>query len=264
MAYATTLIQFPLGLVSMAISTAILPALSRLAGQEEGDSAPFRATLAGGLRLVLVLTVPAAVGLLVLARPLVALLFQHGEFDAADTAQTALALRYYLIGLVFAAVDLPLVFAFYARRDTWRPALVGVLGVGVYLAVALPALHPLGMVGLILANGAQLAGHAAAMAWIFQRRIGTLRGHGIGSTALKSALASAAMGGAVYGVVRAVGHLFPAGGRVPWALAVAGGGGLGLGIYVAVCALLRVRELALLRALIGRTGRNEGEADRHA
>ena len=63
------------------------------------------------------------------------------------TAQTALALRYYLIGMLCAAVDQPLVFAFYARQDTLRPALVGILGVGIYLLVAMPTHRTLGMVG---------------------------------------------------------------------------------------------------------------------
>ena len=262
MSFATTLREFPLGLVSLAVSTAILPTLSALAAREQsGRHAPARApggagdqdfiaTLAGGLRLVVVLTLPAAVGLLVLARPLVALLFQHGEFGANDTVQTALALRVYLVGMLFAAIDLPLVFSFYAQKDTLRPALVGVLGVGLYLLVALPTYRTLGMVGLILANDVQLAGHALAMLWLFWRRVGTLRGHGIGSTLLKSAFASAVMGGVTYGIVLGMERLLPLGGTLGWAVTVAAGGGAGLGVYLAVCALLRVRELELVRSLV--------------
>ena len=269
MSFATTLREFPLGLVSLAVSTAILPTLSALAAREQkGRHAPARtpigaqrpaggagdqdfiATLAGGLRLVVVLTLPAAVGLLVLARPLVALLFQHGEFGANDTVQTTLALRLYLIGMLFAAIDLPLVFSFYAKKDTLRPALVGVLGVGLYLLVALPTYRTLGMVGLILANDVQLAGHALAMLWLFWRRVGTLRGHGIGSTLLKSAFASAVMGGVTYGIVLGMERLLPLGGTLGWAVTVAAGGGAGLGVYLAVCALLRVRELELVRSLV--------------
>lgn len=256
MHYATTLIQFPLGLISMAIATAILPALARQAGLEDErestdrTSERFRATLASGLRLVLFLTIPAAVGLLVLAQPVIALLFQHGEFGPVDTAQTALALRIYLIGLIFAAVDQPLVFAFYARKDTLRPALVGILGVGFYLIVALPTLRTLGMVGLILANGAQLAGHASVMIWLFQRRVGSLRGQGIGGTLLKSVLAAAMMGGAVYGATRATVHLLPVEGRALWGATVVVGAGIGLGVYLALCALLKVPELDLARGLI--------------
>ena len=253
MRYATRLIQFPLGLVSAAIATAILPSLSRHAADEAAGAASregFCATLAGGLRLVLVLTIPAVIALFVLARPVVALLFQHGSFTETDTQQTTLALRYYLLGLTFAAVDQPLVFAFYARKDTWRPALVGILGVGFYLAVALPTLRTMGMVGLILANGAQLAGHAAIMVWLFQRRVGTLRGYGIGRALGQGLVASLAMGGVLYGIVRGVEVLLPGAGLAHSAVVVVIGGCLGLAVYLGLCVVLRVRELTLARSLV--------------
>ena len=124
MNYATTLIQFPLGLVSAAISMAILPTLSR---QSASDSVYlFLATLAHGLKLVLMLMIPATVGLFVLAHPIVALVFQHGEFTPQDTVATAQLLRLYLFGLTFAAIDQPLIFAFYARKDTLTPARRGI------------------------------------------------------------------------------------------------------------------------------------------
>ena len=69
--------------------------------------------------------IPAAVGLFVLATPIVRLVFEHGAFTPGDTVITALALRLYLIGLPFAAIDLLLVYAFYAQQDTLTPALVG-------------------------------------------------------------------------------------------------------------------------------------------
>jgi hypothetical protein len=86
------------------------------------------------------------------------------------------------------------------------------------------------------------------MLWIFWRRVGTLRGHGIGVTLQKSALASAVMGGASYGIARSVARL-PLAGKPGWAVVVAAAGGVGLVVYLGVCALLRVHELALLRAL---------------
>jgi putative peptidoglycan lipid II flippase len=209
--------------------------------------------LAGGLRLVLVLTIPAAVGLLVLAGPLIALLFQHGQFSAYDTTQTARALRFYLIGLLPAAVDQPLVFAFYARRDTWRPALVGILGVVFYLGIALPTVRTLGIVGLILANGGQLVGHAAVMIWLFERRVGTLRGYDIGRTLARSLLASAAMGGIVYGIQWVTERIVPGAGRLNWAFTVGVGGTVGLCVYLVLCALLKVREVEMVRALVQQT-----------
>lgn len=107
---ATTLIQFPLGLVAVAVSTAILPSLSRLASSAE--LLRFRRTLGMGLRIVMLLVVPASVGLFVLATPIIALVFEHGAFQPYDTIRTSEALRVYLIGLPFAALEQPLIFAF--------------------------------------------------------------------------------------------------------------------------------------------------------
>ena len=264
MSFATTLRQFPLGLVSMAVATAILPTLTGLAARERptqaedaSSTSAFRATLANGLKLVLVLTLPAAVGLFVLARPLVAMLFQHGLFTAADTEQTALALRYYLIGLVFAAVDLPLLFAFYARHDTVRPALVGILGVGLYLVAALSTYRSLGMIGLILANDLQLAVHPLILIWLFGKRVGHLGGHGIGKTLIKASLAAAVMGGSTYAVMLQIESLVSGSGFVSWALTAGVSGLIGLAVYLGLCALLRVRELSLVRISIARVLRGD-------
>ena len=131
--------------------------------------------------------------------------------------------------------------------------MVGVLGVLFYVVVALPTFRTLGMVGLVLANGAQLAGHAAVMVWLFQRKVGTLAGHGLIQTLLKSALASTLMGAAVYGAARAVEGASLVQGRAGSALIIAAGGIAGVGIYLGLCALLRIREIELARALVRQT-----------
>jgi putative peptidoglycan lipid II flippase len=110
------------------------------------------------------------VALMVLALPVVTLLYEHGAFTANDTTQTARAIQFYLLGTTFAAIDQPLVFAFYARKNTLLPNLVAVVGLGIYLVVALALIQPLGFVGLVLANSAQLAGHALVMLFFTQRR----------------------------------------------------------------------------------------------
>ncbi|HJW83427.1 MAG TPA: murein biosynthesis integral membrane protein MurJ, partial [Anaerolineae bacterium] len=205
MRYATTLIQFPLGLVATAVSIAILPTLS----QQSGDNASFRATLARGLKLVLVLIVPATIGLLALARPIVALLFEHGQFTPSDTDSVTRVLLFYLPGLAFAAVDLPLVFAFYARKDTLTPAIVGLISnVAIYLVAALApsALlkRPLEVADLAFANSVQWISHALIMLWLMKRRVGGLRGLGLRALTLKALAGSAAMGLGTWIVVGAL------------------------------------------------------------
>ena len=245
MQYSATLIQFPLGLVSIAISVAILPTLSRQATGGRPDS--FKATLAQGLRMVLALTIPATVGLWVLARPIVALLLEHGDFTSQDTLATAAALRCHLVGLIFAAVDQPLIFASYARKDTWTPALVGVVTVILYVFMALvPTLFvPLTLNGLILANSLKWAAHAILMLLLLERGVGSLRGHRLGRPALKAALASAGMGGAVLLTLRGLERIAPAG-LVGETLLVVGCGIVGLSVYGALAALLRIEELRLV------------------
>jgi putative peptidoglycan lipid II flippase len=253
MQYATTIIQFPLGLISAAISLAILPTLSRLASTATSTMTEFMDTLAIGLRLVLVLTIPAAVALFILAEPVVALLFQHGDFTAFDTRQTTLALRLYLFGLTFAAIDQPLIFAFYARQNTLTPALVGLLGVGFYLAAALlPSLaRPMQMTDLVLANSVQLTGHALVMLWLVSR-LAPLRGHGLGRTTLKAVVAALVMAAMLGLALPFLKGWLPPDSLVAEVILVGLLSGLGGGVYLLALYLLRVQELSLLSSLLKR------------
>ncbi len=189
MTNATVLIQFPLGLVATAVSFAILPELSRQAASDD-----FESTLTFGIKLVLLLIVPATVGLFALAGPIVSLLFEHGAFTADDTFWTATALRFYLIGLPFAAIDQPLVFAFYSRKNTLAPNLVAFAGVAIYVAVAAALRSTQGMIGLVVANSAQLTGHALIMLWLTHTRLGDIWRRGLASFLFRVSLASTAMG----------------------------------------------------------------------
>lgn len=262
MRYATFIFQFPLGLVSSAIAVAILPTLSRHAAEERagapGAPAAFRATLTRGLRLVLLLVIPATAGLLVLGRPVVGLLYEHGSFTAGDAEMTTAVLDFFLLGLVFAAIDQPLVFAFYARQDTLTPALAGVAGMLIYLAAGLVPLlvRPLAITDLALANAIQLTSHALLMIVLIDRRLRRasggaglggqgLGGQGLGGAALRAGLGALLMAPPAYlvelGVRAALAGLPLLAAR---ATALAAAGLTGLAVYVAVLWLLRAPELA--------------------
>lgn len=245
---ATTLIQLPHGMVAVAISLAVLPTLSRLSAA--GDQEGFRRTLGLGIRLVLVLIVPATLGLLVLAEPITSLLFEHGKFTARDTFWTAWALRYYLAGLIFAAIDWPLNYAFYARQDTLTPALVGVLSVGVYLVVALALLKPLGMLGLVLADSAKHFSHATTMLVLTWRRIGNMSDQRLGQTALKALLASGAMALLIALTLGATSRYADLDGLPGQLLDVALPAGIGILAYLALASLLRMEEISRLRLMV--------------
>ncbi len=247
---ATTLVQLPHGLVAVAISLAVLPTLSRYSALKDWEG--FRQTLGQGLRIVLVLIVPATLGLFVLAQPIIALLFEHGKFTASDTFWTAWALRYYLVGLVFAAIDWPLNYAFYARQDTLTPALVGVLSVTVYLAVALSLIRPLGFLGLVLADSAKHCSHAVTMLILTRRQTGSLADMRLGQIVLKALLASAVMTTVMALALRGTTWMVGSSGLFAGLVTVGVVGGVGFLVYLGVITLLHVEEVGLIRDVIRR------------
>jgi putative peptidoglycan lipid II flippase len=109
---------------------------------------------------------------------------------------TTFVLRLYLAGIIAAALDLPLINAFYARQEAWTPALVGVGGVIVYLVAALtPSMfRPMQLGDLIIANSIQLCYHSVSMYILLHRRVGSMRGHRLVFTATRSILAACVMG----------------------------------------------------------------------
>ncbi|HEX3052898.1 MAG TPA: murein biosynthesis integral membrane protein MurJ [Aggregatilineaceae bacterium] len=249
MNWATTLLQFPQGLVAIAISVAILPTLSRQAGLQ-----PFKDTLGQGLRLSIVLIIPATVGLFVLAHPVVSLLFEHGEFNSTDTAFTALALRLYLLGLPFAAVDLLLIFAFYARQNTLIPALVGLLSLVAYMVVAVVLLPWYSFFALMVADSVKFVIHTGVSAWLLYR---TLKGYGnqrLISTTVRAALAATGMGVLIAVLAAGLDHVLPEG-FIYEAAIVGTTGSLGLISYSVLATRLGLSEwqwmLKMLRQKIG-------------
>lgn len=250
MGYATTLIQFPQGLVATAISIAVLPMLSAQFNGNNGR--PFRATLARGLRLVIVLIIPATVGLLILSRPIVALLFEHGDFLAHDTAMTSLALQLYVLGLPFAAMDLVLVHAFYARQDTLTPALIGVGTVMAYLTIAALLLPSLGLFSLMVADSVKHLLHMVVSWAILRRRIGRLSEHSIGKTLSISLVASVAMGVVAMGALWGLRQVVPGESLLMEAVMVGIPGMMGAGLYLTLAGVLGVEEVTLLWAALRR------------
>jgi putative peptidoglycan lipid II flippase len=184
----TRVYQLPLGLVATAMSLASLPTLSVLAGRAYNE------TLTRGLKVVAMLIVPAVVLLTVLGTPIITLAFRHGQTTTADVSSIVSGLDYYLPGLGFAAVDQLLIFAFYARKDTVTPVLVGLLSIGAYGLVALITLTSthLGFRGLALADSAKQVSHAVVLFVLLWRWQGSLAGFGLARMALKIAVAGAA------------------------------------------------------------------------
>ena len=251
MNWATTLIQFPHGLVATAISVAILPTLARQAAliAQEGAQA-FKDTLGLGLRLVIVLIVPATVGLYVIASPIVALIFEHGAFTASDTAITAHALRLYLVGLPFAALDLLLVYAFYARQDTRTPAIIGFGSLLVYLVVTIVLLPTLGLFSLMVADSVKHIVHTAASALLLHRRLDGMGEQRLARTLLQTGIAALIMGILLALVEPMLETIFGMVTLGQEAVVVGISGILSVSIYLSMALLLHVEELRWLLQVI--------------
>jgi putative peptidoglycan lipid II flippase len=131
LAIAFRLMQLPLGIFGVALATVTLPVLSRLVAA--GDSDAFRSELARGLRLAFLLTIPATLGLIMLAEPIISVLYQHGRFNVYQTVQAAAALRFYAIGLTAYSAMKVLVPAFYALDRRKTPMIVSFIAIGANL-----------------------------------------------------------------------------------------------------------------------------------
>lgn len=148
--YADRLMELPLGIFAIALATVLLPRLSR--EHADGEPEVFSATLDQGLRLGLLVTVPAAAALVVLAEPLITTLFHYGAMGALDVRQAALALMAYSLGLIgFTGVKI-LAPGFFARQDTRTPVRIALWAMGVNVVLNLALILPLAHVGLALAT----------------------------------------------------------------------------------------------------------------
>jgi putative peptidoglycan lipid II flippase len=237
--YADRLIQFPLGVFALAISTAILPSLSRQAA--EGRPGELVETMGYGLRLIMFISLPAMVGLMVLAEPLVLLLFARGEFGPAQAQATAGALLGYACGLwAFAGVRTA-VSAFYALKDTKTPVVMAAAALAINVVASLALMGPLAHTGLALATAIANAANLAGLLWLLRRRLGRLGGRALAASTARVAAASALMAAAVAAVAY-LADWGPAGG---WASRYArplAGVAAGAASYLAAARLLGMAE----------------------
>ncbi len=168
--YSDRLMEFPLGLFGIALATVTLPYLSRLWSSEHREE--FSQTIDWSMKLALLVAVPAAVGLFVLAEPLIATIFYRGEFDDHDVQMTALALRAYAIGLIGFSYVKILAPAFFARENTRTPVRIGIIALGVnfVLSVALSLyLTSAGFAGRHAGLAAATSVAALLNAWLLYR-----------------------------------------------------------------------------------------------
>jgi putative peptidoglycan lipid II flippase len=161
--YSDRLVEFPLGVFAIALSTVILPSLSR--SHANGSGEEFSRTLDWGLRLVLLIGIPSAIGLFMLSRPLLATLFNYGDFGVMDVKMAGLSLMAYALGLPAFMLIKVLAPAFYSRKDPRTPVRIAVIALLTNMALNLAFVVPMVMLG-IQGPHAGLALATAVAAWV--------------------------------------------------------------------------------------------------
>jgi putative peptidoglycan lipid II flippase len=196
--YAFRIMYLPIGLFGVSIATAVLPAVSRQVVEQNVTAS--RRTIADGLSLMMMLNFPATVGLMVLAAPIVRVIFEHGEFTAMDTAATAAALRYYAIGLVAYSVVRIASPTFYALGKNRVPVIVSMFTVVVNATLNIVLVRAIGYVGLALGTSIAAIFNACTLLVLLRHSLGGLEERRIVGSLVRIALASAAMGAATLAV----------------------------------------------------------------
>jgi putative peptidoglycan lipid II flippase len=253
LSYAFRFMQFPIGVFGVAVATAALPSLSRSTGQP--NFGEFRQTLAHSLALVFLLCIPSAIGLAVLGRPIVALVFEHGKFTGFDTVQTANALAAYSLGLAGYAAVKVLSPAFYALNDARTPMLVSLGSIGVNYAMNSLLVSRFGHVGLAFSTSAVALVNFLLLALLMRRRIQRLEGRRLGNTVARILAASLPMAAAAWLVSELAATLQMRGVSLHLVQVTGGIGSAALVFYFA-CRLLGVEELdEAINAIAGRFSR---------
>ncbi len=262
--YAFRLMQLPIGVFGVALATVSMTALSQAAVQQ--DMKTLKGTLSATLRLVFLLTVPAAVWLAVMSRPVIALLFEHGRFQGGDTVQTANALVMYCIGLpAFAAVGV-MTRTFYALGETQVPVQASFVAVAVNLALNLMFVGPLSFLGLrhlglALATSVAALGNFVQLTLYLRRRVGPLEGRRILNTLVRVGLSSLAFAAVLLGLQHLLGGRWH-GGFAPEAATVAAGFAVAVAIGWAAMRAMKVEELATVESLLRSLARKVGAGRR--
>jgi putative peptidoglycan lipid II flippase len=249
--------QLPYGVAAVSIMTALVPRMSAQA--VEGDTEAFRASVSTGLRLMGLLLLPATAAYLVLSRPLITTLLQHGVMSSGSSRLVAQVLDMFALGLVPFSFYLFLLRAFYARQDARTPTMVNIVVNTVYAVfsfILFPAFHVQGLAlahSLCYLSGSTLAGVLLA------RRIGGLDKGRTAAALARAALASLVAAGAMILAVQAVSSVLAPGGERALAQVLAGAAAGGAAFLVAA-KLLHIEELDALRSLLpGRRARTATE-----
>jgi putative peptidoglycan lipid II flippase len=246
--YAFRLMYLPIGLFGVSVATATLPRVSRHAAI--GDEPAARTTIADGLSLMLMLNVPATIGLMALATPIVRVIFERAAFTPADTAATAAAVQFYALGLIGYSIVRIASPVFYALGQNRTPVMVSVATVLANAALNVALVRVMGYQGLALGTSIAALFNATLLLFFLRRRLRGIEGGRVAGSLARILAASAAMGATAIGVETAVTAWLPGSGVVVQIVRLSAAIGAAVGVLAAAAYALRIREfhegLALL------------------
>jgi len=238
--YSIRLMQFPIGVFGVAIATATLPSISRSAARK--DMSEFRHTLAGSIRLAFLLTIPSTVGLIVLGRPIIALIYEHRSFGPGDTDHTSGALAFYAIGLAgYAAIKI-LAPAFYALNDARTPMMISLLSMATNFVMNWMLVGLLQERGLALSTSTVALMNFALLYLVMHRRVEGIEGRRTAIAVGKIIVASVVMGFVCWAISSFIGRIAGVS-FAARAINVAASVSAGAGVFYVAASMLGVQEL---------------------
>ncbi len=250
--YAMRLIQFPLGLFAIALSTSIFPALSTLAAERKIKE--IGKTVSLGIRIILLVLIPSTIGLIIIREPLISLLFQHGAFLSRDTLMTSQALFYYSLGLAAMGGVMILTRAFYSLQDVITPVKISMLVLALNILLNFLLISPLKHSGLALATSISMIFNMMILLLLLRRRLRRIEGREIVSCLSKVTLISVVMGMGVYFLLKFVSPLLKLSRLGLEVVQVSGAIGVGVAIFCLLAYFLKLKEFKVVVSSFKRGG----------
>ena len=238
--YAFRVMYLPIGLFGVSIATAVLPVVSQHAAVDDDEG--IRETVSAGMALMLMLNVPAMLGLITLATPIVKLLFERGRFLPADTASTAAALRLYALGLIGYSTARIVAPTFYALRQSRVPVIVSACTVAANVVISVVLVRLIGFQGLALGTSLAALANGGLLVLLLRKRLRGINGAALTVSLFKVTTAAAVMALATVGIEHGAGVIVASDGvgAQLFRLGLAIGGGLAT--LAAGAKLLKIRE----------------------
>ena len=239
--------MLPQGVFAVALATVIFPTLSRFVARDDQEG--LRSTLSHGMRQMLFLLVPTTAVLLVLSDPITQVVYQRGQFDAAQSDLVSEALFYFAFSLPFAGINLILIRTFFSLQRPWTPTLIALGNLGVNAGLDALLYKPVGIGGIPLSTGIVSLVTTVALVAVLRRLIGGVDARRTLDVALRITIAAGLLALAALGIREVLDGAL-SNSNASQLLVIAGAGAAGMATYAAASAALRIDEAREVAALV--------------